>query len=61
VPSEFRGQGHAFELEGYMVNILLGREHMPFSQIEYNNDASIGLHKKLGFEISTDTIYQLID
>jgi ribosomal protein S18 acetylase RimI-like enzyme len=61
VPSEFRGRGHAFELEGYMVNTLLGREHMPFSQIEYNNDASIGLHKKLGFAISSDTIYRLID
>ena len=61
VLSKFRRRGFAFELEGYMVNTLLDRGHTPFSQIEFDNDASIGLHKKLGFEISADTLYRLID
>jgi len=61
VLNSFRRRGYAFELEGYMVNMLLARKHIPFSQIEFDNEASIGLHKKLGFEISTDTLYRLID
>ena len=61
VLKQFRKQGFASELVGNMVNILLGRGDVPFSQIEHDNEASIGLHKKLGFEISTDTLYRLID
>ncbi|MCL2565596.1 MAG: GNAT family N-acetyltransferase [Defluviitaleaceae bacterium] len=61
VLEKFRGLGLALELEGNMINTLLKRGDIPFSQIEFDNEASIGLHKKLGFEISKDTLYRLID
>jgi GNAT superfamily N-acetyltransferase len=56
VLENLRRQGFALEIVGHMVNILLDRGEVPFSQIEFDNIASIGLHKKLGFEISTDTL-----
>jgi len=61
VLEKFRGQGFATILESSMVNILIDKGEVPFSQIEYDNEASIGLHRKLGFEISEDTLYRLID
>lgn len=61
VLEKFRKQGFSLELVGYMANILLSKGEIPFSQIEFDNAASIGLHKKLGFEISSDTLYRLID
>ena len=61
VLDKFSRRGCASELLGYMVNTLLGRGHIPFSQIESDNEASIGLHRKLGFEISADILYRLID
>lgn len=61
VIEKFRGQGLALELGSFMVNNLIGRGEVPYSQIEYDNEASIVMHKKLGFDISSDTIYRLID
>jgi len=61
VLEKFRGQGFATILESSMVNILLDKGEVPFSQIEFDNEASIGLHRKLGFEISKETLYRLID
>jgi len=60
VLEEFRGRGLAAELVGAIVNILIDKEETPFSQIEHDNEASIGLHKKLGFEVSTGLVYRLI-
>ena len=57
----FKRQGFALELGGFMVNNLLDRGDIPFSHIEFDNKASIDLHKKLGFEISVDIFYRLID
>jgi GNAT superfamily N-acetyltransferase len=61
VSEKFRGMGYAYELLSYIVNLLLDKKHIPFSQIEYDNIASINLHKKIGFEIFADMLYRLID
>ena len=61
VLEKFRGRGLAHELAGFMVNIMLDKGEIPFSQIEYDNEASIGLHRKLGFEVSEGFVYRLID
>jgi len=61
VLENFRGRGYASELTGCIVNIQLDKREIPFSQIEHDNEASIGLHKKLGFEVSTDVYYRLMD
>ena len=61
VLDKFRGRGYAAELMAGLVNILLDRGDTPYSQIEHDNKASISLHKKLGFEISKNTLYRLID
>jgi len=61
VVEKFRGQGLATALEGSIINVMLDKGEIPFSQIEFDNEASIALHKKLGFEISSKTLYRLID
>jgi len=48
-------------LGGFMINTLLDRGEVPFSQIEFDNEPSISAHKKLGFKISSNTLYRLID
>ncbi len=61
VLEKYRRRGFALELEAFLVNRLLDEARVPFSQIEHDNEASIRLHKKLGFEISKNTLYRLID
>jgi len=61
VMEKFRGQGLATQLEGSMINIMLDKKEIPFSQIEFDNESSIGLHRKLGLEVSERTLYRLID
>jgi len=60
VLEKFRGRGVAQELYGALVNIMLEKGDIPYAQIEYDNDASLGLHRKLGFEVSEGTLYRLI-
>jgi len=61
VIEKFRGQGIATALEGSLINIMRDKDDIPFSQIEFDNEASIQLHRKLGFEVSERTLYRLID
>jgi len=58
---KFRGRGFATAFEGSIINIMIEKGEVSFSQIEFDNEASIGLHKKLGFEISGRTLYRLIN
>ena len=57
---EYRRLGHGATLESYMVNQMMGKGWIPFSQIEINNDKSIALQKKRGFKISKDKLYWLV-
>ena len=52
-----RRNGFAFELEAYMVNLILENGQIPFAQVTVGNEASMRLHKKLGFDISVDEVY----
>lgn len=56
---QYRRLGYASILEGYMVNHMLEKGLVPFGQIVSNNEKSMALHKKLGFEISEDKLYWL--
>jgi tRNA (guanine37-N1)-methyltransferase len=61
VLDKYRKRGFASELVTYMTNNLLVKGEVPFSQIEFDNESSVDLHRKLGFEILTNRIYRLID
>lgn len=56
---EYRRMGHGKTLESYIVNRMLKKDLVPFGQILSNNENSITLHRKLGFEISEDKLYWL--
>lgn len=58
---KFRRRGFAEVLEGHVVNIVLERGEIPFTQVDPDNEASIRLQKKLGFEISKEMLYWLFD
>lgn len=53
----YRRKGYATALESHLVNQLLYKGLVPFGQVLYNNENSIALHKKLGFEISKERLY----
>lgn len=56
---QYRRLGYASMLEAYMVNRMLEKGLVPFGQIVSDNEKSMALHKKLGFEISEDKLYWL--
>ncbi len=56
---EHRRKGYGAILESYIVNYILEKGFVPFGQIEVNNNNSIALQKKLGFQISEDSLYWL--
>jgi len=49
---EYRRQGIAKLLEGAMANKLLAQGRIPYSQIVFDNEASLALHRSLGMEIT---------
>lgn len=59
VPEEYRGRGFGSTLEKFMADLILDRGEVPFAQLSVDNRASIALHRKLGFEISTERLYWL--
>lgn len=61
VLEKYRRRGFAYALEAYMVNLFLERGDIPFAQVKPENEASIRLHKKLGFDISAESLYWLFD
>lgn len=56
VLSEYRRKGIALALAVFQTNRILSQERVPFSQIEPGNEASFALHRRLGFEISCESI-----
>lgn len=59
VLDEYRGRGFGSALEKFMVDLILDRDEIPFAQLSVDNQISLALHRKLGFEISTDRLYWL--
>ena len=59
VLDEYRGHGFGSALEKFMVDLILDRDEIPFAQLSVDNQISLALHRKLGFEISTDRLYWL--
>lgn len=56
---EYRRHGIAAALSTFQVNRLLSQGRVPYSQIEPGNAASFALHRRLGFEISQESIFWL--
>lgn len=56
---EYRSLGYGTILESFMVNKMLDDGFVPYAHIEFNNSNSLGLQKKLGFQISPDRLYWL--
>ncbi|MDY4784471.1 GNAT family N-acetyltransferase [Pygmaiobacter massiliensis] len=56
---EYRGQGFATELEAFMVRRTLDLGLLPFGQVETWNKASFALQRKLGMQLSDETLYWL--
>lgn len=58
---EYRRQGAATALMAAMVNFCLERGCVPFSQIFAGNEASLGLHRKMGFTIAQRPMYWVMN
>jgi GNAT superfamily N-acetyltransferase len=56
---EHRGRGYGTELEGWLIRWTLEQGLIPFCQVEYTNEKSLGLQKKLGLTLSHEHMYWL--
>ena len=61
VLDKFRRRGFAEALEAHVINAVLANGEVPFVQVSPDNDASIGLQRKLGLEVSRERLYWLFD
>ena len=59
VQEEFRRQGIAASLEGYLINRILELGWTPYAQIYADNEASLKLQEKLGLYLSKGTLWWL--
>lgn len=57
---QYRKKGIGGMLQKYATNLALAQDRIPYGQVKINNENSIKLQKKLGFEISNDTVNWLI-
>lgn len=57
----YRRQGAAAALMAAMVNFCLERGYVPFSQIFAGNEASLKLHRKMGFSIAPQPMYWVMN
>ena len=57
---QYRKRGIGEMLQKYATNLALSQDRIPYGQVKVNNENSIKLQKKLGFEISNDTVSWLI-
>jgi len=53
----YRRRGFAVQLESRLVNLLLSQGRVPYAQIFPDNEQSVRLHKKLGFQFSAQTLF----
>ena len=51
-----RGKGYGAILETFIIRFLIESGRIPYCQVEENNLPSLNLQKKLGLEISTETM-----
>lgn len=56
---KYRGQGFATELEAFMICRTLDKGLFAFGQVETWNKASFALQRKLGMQLSDETLYWL--
>jgi len=59
VLEQYRRRGFGAELECFMINLIVDKGQTPFAQVSIDNTVSIKLQKKLGFQISKDTLHWL--
>ncbi len=52
----YRGRGLAVALESFQINRYLSEGRVPFDQVILGNEKSLGLQRKLGLELSRDTV-----
>lgn len=57
---QYRNRGIGVILQKYATNLALSQERIPYGQVKINNENSMKLQKKLGFEISKDTVSWLV-
>ncbi|MBD7912957.1 MULTISPECIES: GNAT family N-acetyltransferase [Clostridium] len=60
VLEEYRGMGIATILQAEATNKALKEGRIPYGEVREENEKSLGLQKKLGFEICNDKIYWLM-
>lgn len=56
----YQGRGYGETLERFMVNYILDKGDIPYGEIVIGNTISENLQRKLGFEISEETITWLL-
>lgn len=57
---QYQKQGFGEQLERFMINYIIDRGDTPYGEIVIGNEASAQLQRKLGFEISRETITWLL-
>lgn len=57
---EYRRRGYGEALERFMINYIIDKGDTPYGEIVIGNEASEKLQRKLGFEISEETITWLL-
>lgn len=56
---EYRNKGVAMALQNYLINYILKKDWIPFGQVFIDNEKSLNLQKKLGLEISKESVFWL--
>ena len=60
VKEEYRRMGFGETMEKFLINSLLKRGMTPYCQIIEGNSASLGLQRKIGFDISENMLYWML-
>ena len=57
---QYRKNGIGALLQKHAANLALQQSRIPYGQVKVNNEKSIKLQKKLGFELSSEVVYWLM-